>query len=60
MSEVDKRCIYASSEHLKDKFIYLLYHAKGQNELVHNWTLGWCNKKKVLTLFSKCERERIG
>ena len=25
---------------MKDKFIYLLYHPKGQNELVHNWTFG--------------------
>ena len=35
-----------NSEHFEnDKFIYQLYHSKGQNELVHNWTLGWCSKE---------------
>ena len=28
-----------------DKIIYQLYLSKGQNELVHNWTLGWCSKE---------------
>ena len=25
---------------LKDKFIYQLYHSKGQNELAHDWCFG--------------------
>ena len=42
-----------------DKFIYQLWHHRGQCELAHNWTLGWCSKEGESLIF-KCERERIG
>ena len=41
MSEVDKRCIYASSEHLKDKFIYQLWHRTPKSKpRFHLFTFG--------------------
>ena len=42
-----------------DKFIYQLWHHRGQCELAHDWTMGWCSKEGGSLIF-KCERKRIG
>ena len=44
---------------MKDKFIYQLWHHRGQCELAHDCTMGWCSKEGESLIF-KCERERIG
>ena len=60
MSEVDKRCIYARSEHLKMINLFISYGITEDN--VSSLMIGlWDGvAKKAKSLIFKCERKHIG
>ena len=60
MSEVDKRCIYASSEYLKMINLFISYGITEDNVSSLMIVLWDGVAKKAKSLIFKCERERIG